>query len=97
MLIPGSLPVVIESIVRNTIVSRFEPLIIRCYLEDDYITLQARLNDRLTQHPGSSIALARLQKSYSLYSDHPMINVKAYEENYIKIPAIRMEIMGVEE
>lgn len=31
LLIPGSLPVIIESMVRNTIVTRFEPFVIRCY------------------------------------------------------------------
>ncbi len=90
MLIPGSLPVIIESMVRNTIVSRFEPLIIRCYLEDDYITLQSKLNDRLVFHSNSDLSLARLQRSYALYSEQPMIRVKAYEENYIKLPVIRV-------
>ena len=89
-LIPGSLPVIVESLVRSTIVSRFEPLTIRCYLEDDYITLQSKLNDRLIQNPNAELALTRLQKSYSLYSDQPMIKVKAYEENYIKLPVIRV-------
>lgn len=89
-LIPGSLPVIIESLVRNTIVSRFEPTIIRCYLEDDYITIQSKLNDRLIPNPNAELALTRLQKSYSLYSDQPMIKVKAYEENYIKLPVIRV-------
>ncbi|MFZ6013267.1 MAG: histidine kinase [Bacteroidota bacterium] len=90
MLIPGTLPVIIESMVRNTIITRFEPFVIRCYLEDDYITVQGKLNDRLMLHQGSEIALSRLQKSYSLYSDLPMIKVKAYEENYIKLPVIRV-------
>ena len=89
LLIPGSLPVIIEHLVRNTIISRFENFIIRCYLEDDYITLQCKLNDRLIMHPDSDAALARLQKSYSLYSDQPMISIKAYEDKYIKLPVIR--------
>ena len=90
MLIPGSLPVIIECMVRNTIVTRYEPFVIRCYREDDYITVQCRLNDRLILHPSSELALNRLQKSYSLYSDLPFIKVKAYLENYIKLPLIRM-------
>jgi hypothetical protein len=90
MLIPGSLPVIIESMVRNTIITRFEPFVIRCYVEDDYITIQSRLNDRLVPHPSSELALARLQKSYSLYSDLPLIKVKAYQENYVKLPVIRV-------
>lgn len=90
-LIPGSLPIAMECIVRNTIISNQEPLIIRCYLEDDeYMVVQSKLNDRLIHHQESSLALKRLQKSYTLYSDRPLIQVKAYEENYIKLPVLRV-------
>lgn len=90
MLIPGSLPVILEGMIRNTIITRFEPFVIRCYVEDDYITVQAKLNDKLMLHPSSEIAIARLQKSYSVYSDLPLIKVKAYQENYVKLPVIRV-------
>jgi hypothetical protein len=90
LLIPGSLIVIIESIVRNTIIPGFEPFVIRCYFEDGFITFQSRLNDKLMSHPASEVALTRLQKSYSLYSDQPLIRVKAYDENYVKLPVIRM-------
>jgi sensor histidine kinase YesM len=90
MLIPGSLPVIVEGIVRNTIIPPGEPFLIRCYLEDNYITVQSILNDRLMMHPGTEMAFARLQKSYSLYSDQPLIKVKAYQENYIKLPVIQL-------
>lgn len=90
-LIPGSLPVAIESIVRNTIIANQEPLVIRCSIEDgEYLVLQSRLNDRLVRHAESAIALLRLQKSYTLYSEQPLIQVKAYEENYIKLPVLRI-------
>ena len=90
-LIPGSLPIVIECIVRNTIISTQQPLVIRCYLEDDeYLIIQSKLNDRLIQHTESNLALKRLQKSYTLYSDRPLIQVKAYEENYIKLPVLHV-------
>jgi sensor histidine kinase YesM len=89
-LIPGSLPIVMECIARNTIISAQQPLVIRCYLEDEYLVVQSKLNDRLVKHPESVLALNRLQKSYTLYSDHPLIQVKAYEENYIKLPVLRV-------
>jgi sensor histidine kinase YesM len=90
MLIPGSLPVIIEHLARNTIFSRYEPLTLSCYREDDYITVQSKLNDKLMIHSASQVALERLQKSYALYSDKPMIKVKAYDENYIKLPVIEI-------
>jgi sensor histidine kinase YesM len=90
-LIPGSLPLLLESIVRNSIVTRFESFTIACYIEDDYLVIQSKLNDRLTTYPGSDLAFARLQKSYSLYTDLPLIKVKAYQENYVKLPILQVE------
>jgi len=90
MLIPGSLPLIIESVVRNTIISRFEPFHIQCFAEDNYLTIQTKLNDRLLMHEASGHAFERLQRSYSLYSDLPLIKVKAYQENYIKLPLITL-------
>jgi hypothetical protein len=90
MLIPGSLPLIIESLVRNTIITRFDIFTISCFVEDDYLTIQSKLNDKLLLHEASDHAITRLQKSYSLYSDLPLIRVKAYDENYIKLPLIRI-------
>jgi sensor histidine kinase YesM len=95
MLIPGSLPVIIESVVRNTIITRFEPFVIRCYQEEGYLTIETKLNDRLILHQPSEDAFGRLQRSYAIYTELPLIKVKAYTENYIKLPVIRvMEEMG---
>jgi hypothetical protein len=90
MLIPGSLPIIIENLVRNSIITRFEPFVIRCYREEEYLTIESKLNDRLMLHEASANAFARLQKSYSIYSELPLIKVKAYDENYIKLPIIKL-------
>ena len=89
-LIPGSLPIVIEYIIRNTIISYKELFIINCFIEDDYLIIQSKLNERLMTHKESSLAFERLQKSYSVYSERPLIQVKAYEENYIKLPLLHV-------
>lgn len=91
-LIPGSLLVSIDSIIRNTLVSRQTPLVIRIYLEedDDYLVLQHTLNDKLLLHNESLDAFTRLQRSYSFFSDKPFVQVKAGRENYIKFPIIRV-------
>jgi hypothetical protein len=60
-------------------------------MEDEYIIIQSKLNDRLLPDQGSKIAFNRLQKSYSLYSDLPLIQVKAYQESYIKLPVLKVE------
>jgi sensor histidine kinase YesM len=90
MLIPGSLPLIFETIVRNSIVTGFEDFVIRCYQEDDYITIQTRLNDKLIAHPASEFAFVKLQKSYTRFTDLPLIKVKAYQENFVKLPVIKL-------
>ena len=56
LVIPGSLSIIIESLIRNTIITRYEPFVIRCYPEDDYMTIESRLNDRLMLHHASEHA-----------------------------------------
>lgn len=90
MLIPGSLPIILESLVRNTIITKWEPFVINCYREDEYLTIECKLNDRLITHAASDDAFSRLQRSYSLFTDQPLIKVKAYEQNYVKLPVIRI-------
>lgn len=91
-LIPGSLLVSIDTIIRNTLISRQAPLVIRLYLEveDDYLVLQHTINDKLMLHQESLNAFVRLQRSYSFFSDKPFVQVKAGRENYIKFPLIRV-------
>jgi LytS/YehU family sensor histidine kinase len=91
-LIPGSLLVSIDTIVRNTLISDRSPLVIRLYLEeeDDYLVLQHTLNDKLIVHQESLNAFMRLQRSYSFFSDKPFVQVKAGKENFIKFPLIRV-------
>jgi len=92
-LIPGSLMITIDTVIRNTLISQKSPLVIRLYLEeeDDYLVLQHTLNDRLQLHQESLQAFTRLQRSYTFFSDKPFVQVKAGKENYIKFPMIRMD------
>lgn len=90
MLIPASLPVVVEYLVRNTIIDTRGPFVIKVYLEEGYLTVETNLNDRLTIHQPSELAFARLQRSYSLYTELPLIKVKAYQQNYVKLPILRV-------
>lgn len=91
-IIPGSLLITIDSIIRNTLISTRYPLVIYLYLEedDDYLVLQHTLNDKLQQHSESLHAFARLQRSYSFFSEKPFVQVKAGKENYIKFPLVRI-------
>lgn len=91
-LIPGSILVTIDTIVRNTLISKQSPLVVRLYLEegDEYLVLQHTINDRLLTHQESLNAFTRLQRSYSFFSENPFVQVKAGRENYIKFPLVRI-------
>lgn len=89
--VPGSLLAAMDTVVRNTLLSDLTPLALTLYLEDDgYLVLQHKLNDRLILHEESLQSFARIQRVYSFFSDIPFIQIKAYGENYIKFPIIRI-------
>lgn len=89
--VPGSLLVAFDAVVRNTLVSKDAPLEIKLYPEgDDYLVMQHKIFDKLALHQESLQNFARLQRSYSFFSDQPFVQVKADRENYIKFPLIKI-------
>jgi hypothetical protein len=89
--IPGSLLAAMDTVVRNTLLSPLTPLTLTLYLEEDgYLVLQHKLNDKLIRHEESLQSFARIQRVYSFFSDVPFIQIKAYGENYIKFPIIKI-------
>jgi len=91
-LMPGALITAVDSIVRNTLISADSPLVLTLMVEDeDYFVLHHNLNDRLQLHDKSLTAFQHLQRSYSVYSDRPFIQVKAGRENYVKFPLISID------
>ena len=90
-LIPGSLPIILESIILTSRLTRFDPVLINGSRYDYSLFIHNKLHDRLIQYEGSKVAFNRLQKSYALYSDLPLIQVKAYQESYTKLPVLKVE------
>lgn len=89
-LIPGSLIVSIDNTVRNTLIAENSPLVIKLYLEDDYLVMSHTINDRLIPNDDSLHSFERLQKSYLFFSEKPFVQVKANRENYLKFPLVRV-------
>ena len=87
--VPGSFLVAFDAVVRNTLISKDTPLQIHLYMEgDDYLVMQHPIYDKLILHQESLKNFARIQRSYSFFSDQPFVQVKADRENYIKFPII---------
>lgn len=92
LLMPGALILAVDSIVRNTLISPDAPLqLVLSQEEEEYFVLQHELNDKLQLHPESLASFQRLQRSYSVYSDKPFVQIKAGHENYIKFPMITVD------
>jgi sensor histidine kinase YesM len=91
-IIPGALIAAVDSIIRNTLISVDSPLILTLEQEDEeYFVLHHNVNDKLQPHPESIQTFQRLQRSYSVYSDSPFVQVKASRENYIKFPIVKVD------
>ena len=89
-MIPGSLQSLLEYIVRSTIITMDAPLAVQCYIEDGYLTLEHQLNERLMVKDQSA-RWKEIQSSYSYFTDLPMIEVKAFETRFIKVPILEVE------
>ncbi len=92
-LIPGTLPMLVEHLVRTSIVSSNQPLHIRCYLDgENILAVQSRLNERIKPIDKPKKELKNLQKAYSFYTSEPVVKVKAYDEVIIKVPLLQLEL-----
>lgn len=89
--IPGTIPGVIEYIVRKSIINKNQQLAIKCLVEEDgYLAFQYKVNDRLSIDGLNNVIIERLQEAYSYFSDKPVVKVEAYGDCYIKIPALEL-------
>lgn len=91
MIMQGALLTTLDTIIRSTLISPRSPLSLHLDVEeDDYLVLTHGLNDRLLIHSESAASFTQLQRSYSIYSDRPFIQVKAGRENYVKFPLLNI-------
>jgi histidine kinase len=87
-ILPSSLPILVEEIIKSNIISAGRPLEIILMLEDNYLTLSHRLNERLVKNTGENLTFKRLQNAYAYFTDQPLIKVQAYGDAFYKIPIL---------
>jgi hypothetical protein len=87
-IIPGSLPLLVEEIIKSNIISSARPLDIVLAMEDNYLTLSHKLNERLTKNTHEALTFKRLQVAYAYFTDQPLIKVQAYGDAFYKIPIL---------
>jgi Histidine kinase len=87
-ILPSSLPLLVEEIIKSNIISAGRPLEIVLTLEDDYLTLSHKLNERLVKNTHEILTFKRLQTAYAFFTDQPVIKVQAYGDAFYKIPIL---------
>lgn len=87
-IIPGSIPLLIDEIIKSSIISKARPLEIILAKEDNYLTLSYKLNERLKQNNRELLTFERLHTAYSFYTDQPLVKVLAYGDAFYKIPLL---------
>ena len=89
-IVPGTLPGLVESIIRSSIINKYNPLQFELSMEnsDGYLVLQNKLNEKLILDADKKNIFNSVQQSYSYFSEKPVVQVKAYNVNYIKIPIL---------
>ena len=91
-MVPATLPNCIECIIRNTIINKNNPLKIEleAELEDGYLVVQSKMNDKLILDEAQKEIFHNIQTSYGYYSEKPVVSVKAFDTNYIKVPILEL-------
>ncbi|MEM9858015.1 MAG: histidine kinase [Bacteroidota bacterium] len=90
-IVPGTFPNLIEMITRSNIINQFQPLRIIIEQDEDqrdYLTVKYQFHEKLIEDKRINITFENIQKSYSFFSDKPVISIKAYDIAYIKIPLL---------
>ena len=90
-IIPGSIPLLVDEIIKSNIISEARPLKIVLGKEDNYLTLSYKLNERLKKNTHELLTFERLHIAYSYYTDQPLIKVFAYGNAYYKIPLLNLK------
>lgn len=90
-IIPGSIPLLVDEIIKNTLVSENRPLEIIIAQENNYLTLSYKLNNRLTKNNHEILTFERLHQAYSYHTQDSLVKVFAQGNAYYKIPLLTLE------
>jgi hypothetical protein len=91
LLVPNSLPMLLDCIVNSSIISGYQPLNLRIsFDEDDYLVLQYKENDKLSLDKLVKKRQSKLHEAFAYFSDRPVIEIKAYGDAFVKLPLLQI-------
>lgn len=91
-LVPNTIPMVLDCMINGSIISAWQPmnLIIDCAGEDDYVVIQHKGNDKLSNNKYIKNRFQNLHETFSFFTDKPVIQIKAYGDVFIKVPLLEI-------
>ena len=95
--VPGAVTMLLQHLVRHSIISETLPLQIKCFVDGTQtLALTANMNERLKPLPDPMKEIHDLQQAYAFYTSDPVVRVKAYQEITLKLPLLSLELEELE-
>ncbi len=88
LMIPGTLPELIEDAILTTMISETSPLEIDAYTEGAYFVISYRRRDRLMPRQFAYLSVDEIARAYTFFTDNALHYYKSDEECIIKIPLL---------
>ncbi|OEK07143.1 histidine kinase [Roseivirga misakiensis] len=91
-LVPNTIPMVLDCMINGSIISPWQPMniIIDCAGEDDYVVVQHKGNDKLSNNKYIKNRFQNLHETFAFFTDKPVIQIKAYGDVFIKMPILEI-------
>ncbi len=89
-MVPNTIPMVLDCMINGSIISPWQPMniVIDCAGEDDYLVIQHKENDKLSNNKYIKNRYQNLHEAFAFFTDKPVIQIKAYGDAFIKVPLL---------
>lgn len=89
LIVPGTIVVLLEKVIRETIINKYQPLIIECFTNDAHLFLRYKTNKRLNPGKDLDTELESIKKAYAYFSDEQIEYRPIEEFTHIQIPLFK--------
>ncbi|WOK06369.1 histidine kinase [Imperialibacter roseus] len=90
-LLPGSMMIVMEWIIASNMINQSRPLKIFVRREEDYLTIEYSLWERLMPTVEGKEKMMELLQSFEHFTERPLLIVKADNKGFVKLPLLKLE------
>jgi hypothetical protein len=90
-LLPGSMMIVLEWVIGSNMINAQRPLKITAATEEDYLTIEYTLWEKLMPAAESKDKIMELLQSFTYFTERPLLIVKADDRGFVKVPLLKLE------